>query len=147
GLALLAIPATAVVMFMPGAAAAMALPVAAATLTVGASLALRRADAGSSVRLLGAAVAFTLLMLLPFMLVQLDYDIPLGVPHVLAMVRAGPGVAVAGALKTRKSGALGTASTASPLEGITMRVGVGLGLAALVAGYTMASFEQSRAYN
>ena len=131
--AVLAPLTTAVVMFAPGAAAAIALPVASASVIVSASLALRaagtRALAG---RDLGGYAAFALLTLLPFMLVQLDYDIPLGFRHVTVVVAAALGVGLA---------ALPRRDATPALTGVRRRVGIGIVVVGAAAVYTFSVFE------
>jgi endonuclease/exonuclease/phosphatase family metal-dependent hydrolase len=93
-----AILATSSALFLGGPLAATMIPVAAASTTYLTSRAIRpepqRRD--GMVRLLFSASAMGLGLLLPFMLVQLDYEIPLGFPHLLVMVAATTGIAVAG---------------------------------------------------
>ncbi len=81
------------------------IPVASATITYLASRAVHPAPSpasrGVGLRLLGASAAFGLATLAPFMLVQLDYDIPIGIPHLLVIVIAAGGVAFAAIARSR----------------------------------------------
>ncbi len=148
-LSALAIPAIVIVLTMPGAAAAYALPIAAATLTVAVSRAVRVNDGQSQAHLsvrryTGAAVAFGLLALLPFMLVQLDYDVPLGIPHITPVALAGVAIALAAVLAMRKP--VRTESTDAPVQVVTIGL-VGLaGFAVLSALWTYTEYEEPRAY-
>src|SRR5690606_14494504 len=117
----LAVATLATALYVPGAVAIATLPVAAATATYLASKTVRRSfdDRNrpawrTGLRGLGANSAFGLLALLPFMLVQLDYDMPLGFPLLLAIVAALAAIAAAAVLvshRQRRAGSLETVSS------------------------------------
>ncbi|MFW2513920.1 endonuclease/exonuclease/phosphatase family protein [Demequina sp. SO4-13] len=83
--------ALAVVMLLPGTDAALALPVATAATTLAAAHALRPA-ASTPARRLVAALVFGLAMIGPALVMQLDYEISLGVPPLTVAVAAGVAV-------------------------------------------------------
>ncbi len=109
------------------------IPVASATITYLASRAVHPAPVArpTGVRSLGASASFGLLTLAPFMLVQLDYDIPIGIPHLLVIVIAVGGIAMAAILRSRaiKSGQ----PLAHATVGFRRRAAIGM-LASLALG-------------
>jgi len=96
--------ATVGLVFLGGLAATVSAPVATASTTYLAGRAVRvepqRTD--GTLRLVGASAALGLTALLPFMLVQLDYEIPLGFPHLLVIVATTAGLAVGGLAASRE---------------------------------------------
>ncbi|MFW7414385.1 endonuclease/exonuclease/phosphatase family protein [Demequina sp. SO4-18] len=80
--------ALAVVMLLPGTDAALALPIATAATSLAAAHALRPAVSTPARRLI-AALVFGLAMIGPVLVMQLDYEISLGVPPVTVAIAAG----------------------------------------------------------
>ncbi|MBN2177738.1 MAG: endonuclease/exonuclease/phosphatase family protein [Demequinaceae bacterium] len=99
-----------------GISVVVALPLASLCLTYLASRALsvRPGDPPSGLRSLGSATAFGLAILAPFLAVQLDYDKPLGFPHLLVMVGASALLVVGGVFGAmRPRGGMARALTGS----------------------------------
>jgi len=116
-----------------GAALVVMTPVASATVTYLASRVVRPAPVGAraGLRSLGAAASFGLLTLLPFMLVQIDYDIPIGIPHLLVIAIAAALVAGGAIVRSRASVAGPTVAHAT--IGFRRRAGLGV-IAAIGVG-------------
>ncbi len=90
-------------------------------------------------RVASAAAVFGLLTVLPFMLVQLDYDIPLGVPHLMVMVAAAAALMVGSAISAR--GLERRKGLVAAAVGFRRRAGV-LGIASvLVAALALMTFN------
>jgi len=104
-IAAVALLATWTMVAFSGAVLIVMIPVATATTTYLASRAVHPGPtpvkAGFAARLLGASAAFGLFTLAPFMLVQLDYDMPIGIPHLLVIVIAAGAIAVGAVVRSR----------------------------------------------
>lgn len=127
-----------------GAALVVMAPVASATVTYLASRVVRPAPAGTRAgfRSLGASAAFGLLALLPFMLVQIDYDIPIGIPHLLVIVIAS-GFIAAGAI-TRSRASVAGVAIAHATIGFRRRAGLGVIAAIGVGAFLLATFNEGQ---
>lgn len=138
---ILTILATGAMLAFHGGIASVSLPIASAGVAYVASRALdpRSATTSSSPRMFGAAVGFGIATLLPFMAVQLDYDIPLGFPHLLVIVATVATIAVLGALRTRAHARTGTMLPAA--TGVRVRAAVAIATAVLVAVPTQFTFN------
>ncbi len=117
------------------------LPVASATLAYLTSRVVRPADEGARAgfRSLGAAAAFGLLSVLPFMLVQLDYDTPIGIPHLLVIVIAGAIVAAGAVVRSRSR--VAAAVVAPATLGFRRRAGLGVIAAIAIGAFLQATFN------
>ncbi len=133
------VTALSAVLFQPGIWAALGLPFAVAASTLFTAMLLRPGTQGTW-RFLGAMAAFVLAMLIPFMLVQLDYDIPLGVRHVAVMLAAGALVVVLGVFASWRR----HDNTTEPAVGMPVAIVGGVGIVVAIA--TWATVEQPRAY-
>ena len=117
------------------------IPVASATLTYLASRAVRPAPnpGAAGLRSLGAYAAFGLLTVLPFMLVQLDYDIPLGFPHLLVIVAAAAAITVPAVVRSHAS------RPGQPLApatvGFRRRAGIGALASIAIGAFLLATFN------
>ena len=116
-------------------------PVASATVTYLASRVVRPAPVGARAgfRSLGASASFGLLALLPFMLVQVDYDIPIGIPHLLVIVIAAALVG-AGAVVRSRTSVTGPVVARSAI-GFRRRAGLGVIAAIGVGAFLLVTFN------
>lgn len=117
------------------------LPVAVASVTYLTSRVVRTAPDGAptGARALGATAAFGLLALLPFMLIQLDYDMPIGIPHLLVAVIAAAGLAGGAAVRSRAQAAANVLAPA--VTGYRRRAGVASIVAVLVGALVVLTFN------
>ena len=136
------IPSVAVTMLAQGMTAMLALPVLAASATVAIAVIVRATEGTVAVgRHAGAGAAWGVLALLPFMLIQLDYDIPLGFPHMFTMVIAMLAVTVVAIMRVLRVTALPQSGRLLPLT-----LGV-VGVLAICIGVgTYLKYEQPRSY-
>lgn len=160
--------ALAVVMLRPGMDAALALPVATAATTLAAAHALRPAPS-SAARRLTAAIVFGLALIAPVLVMQLDYERPLGIPPLSIAVAVGVAVLIYGTWRawvahrpdsagrtvtsdgTTASNGTTVADASTPRSWIApgVPVGAALGVAAAVAvgAWTQATYEAPRVYS
>ncbi len=124
-----------------GAVLVVMAPVAIATTTYLTSRALSVAAEGakSGPRFLGAAAAFGVLALLPFMLVQLDYDMPLGIPHLLIIVISAFAIAGGAVVRSRAQQASRTLIAAA--TGYRLRTGILAVASVLIGAFTLLTFN------
>jgi endonuclease/exonuclease/phosphatase family metal-dependent hydrolase len=124
-----------------GAALVVMTPVASATVTYLASRVVRSAPSGARAgfRSLGGCATFGLMALLPFMLVQIDYDIPIGIPHLLVIVIAA-GFIAAGAIVRSREGAAGP-TLAHATVGFRRRAGLGVIAAVGIGAFLLVTFN------
>ncbi|MCJ7826752.1 MAG: endonuclease/exonuclease/phosphatase family protein, partial [Demequinaceae bacterium] len=123
-----------------GTSVIVALPLAALCLTYLTSRAVteRLGDPPSGLRSLGSAAVFGLAILVPFLAVQLDYDKPLGFPHLLVIVAAAAALIVGGILGASRP----REGMARALTGSRRRAGLVFLAAVLIALPTSVSFNQ-----
>ncbi len=124
-----------------GAALVVMMPVASVTVTYLASRVVRPAPSGAraGVRSLGASAAFGLMALLPFMLVQIDYDIPIGIPHLLVIAITAAFIA-AGAIVRSRAGAM-SPTLAHATVGFRRRAGLGVIAAVGIGALLLVTFN------
>lgn len=127
-----------------GAVLAVMVPVASATLTYLASRAVRTAPEGARAgfRSLGAAAAFGLATLAPFMVVQIDYDMPIGIPHLLVIPITAAVIAAGATLRSRARAA--GPEFAQATVGFRRRAGLGFIAALGVGAFLLVTFNASQ---
>jgi endonuclease/exonuclease/phosphatase family metal-dependent hydrolase len=137
-----ALGATYCFVVLGGLVAVAAIPIAAFSLTY---LASRTLTAGanaspSHLRVLGSGVAFGLAILLPYLAVQLDYEIPLGFPHLLVIVVASAALATGGVVRSNH---LKTTGMVRALTGSGRRAGLAILAGILIAIPTAMTFNEA----
>lgn len=153
--------ALAVLLFRPGMNAAIALPIAAAATTLAAAHALRPA-ASNAARRLVAAVVFGIALIGPILVMQLDYEMPLGVPHLFVAIVVGVAVLAYGTWRSwiasapRPQGKAATAASPAAdarvpsgwiAPGVPVAALVGVAAAVGVGAWTQATYEAPRVYS
>ncbi len=139
--AVIAVLATWTTIAFSGAVLVVMVPAASATLTYLTSRAVRSAPEGTraGIRNLGSSAAFGLATLLPFMLVQIDYDIPLGIPHLLVIPITAAIIAV-GAIACSRARVAGP-DLAPATVGFRRRASLGLMAALGVGAFLLVTFN------
>jgi endonuclease/exonuclease/phosphatase family metal-dependent hydrolase len=137
----LAVLATWTTVAFSGAALVVMAPVATATVTYLTSRVVRTGPEGSrwGLRGLAAASLFGLATLMPFMLVQIDYDIPIGIPHLLVIAIAAAAIAAGAMFRSRASAS--NAVLAHAAVGFRRRAGFGVIAAVGVGAHLLSTFN------